>query len=170
MTDARTTPYDFCSTRMPNAAGSSVTGLLMAADMPQHSRPRAGGSPGQQVAPTLLQAVERRPDERREHRERGRRYQQEQHDPAAGLIHGRAEEDRPGQGDGHEGVSRPAGRGELDQRGQAGAAGPRCARHPVHQAAGLAGRRGANPRAGPHRAARGAGRVTVRRIASDIRM
>ena len=45
VTDARTTPYDFCSTRMPNAAGSSVTGLLMAADMPQHSRPRASSVP-----------------------------------------------------------------------------------------------------------------------------
>ena len=43
--DARATPYAFCSTRMPNAAGSSVTGLLIAADMPQHSRPRASRVP-----------------------------------------------------------------------------------------------------------------------------
>ncbi len=40
VTEARATPYAFCSTRMPNAAGSSVTGLLIAADMPQQSRPR----------------------------------------------------------------------------------------------------------------------------------
>ena len=45
VTDARITPYDFCSTRMPNAAGSSVTGLLMAADIPQQSRPRASRVP-----------------------------------------------------------------------------------------------------------------------------
>ena len=45
VTDARTTPYDFCSTRMPNAAGSSVTGLLIAADIPQQSKPRASRVP-----------------------------------------------------------------------------------------------------------------------------
>ena len=45
VTDARTTPYAFCSTRMPNAAGSSVTGLLMAADIPQQSKPRASSVP-----------------------------------------------------------------------------------------------------------------------------
>ena len=45
VTEARATPYAFCSTRMPNAAGSSVTGLLIAADMPQQSRPRASRVP-----------------------------------------------------------------------------------------------------------------------------
>ena len=45
VTDARTTPYAFCSTRMPNAAGSSVTGLWMAADIPQQSKPRASRVP-----------------------------------------------------------------------------------------------------------------------------
>ena len=30
---------------MPNAAGSSVTGLLIAADIPQQSRPRASSVP-----------------------------------------------------------------------------------------------------------------------------
>ena len=45
MTAARATPYAFCSTSTPNAAGSSVTGLLIAADMPQQSRPRASRVP-----------------------------------------------------------------------------------------------------------------------------
>jgi hypothetical protein len=43
--DARATPYAFCRTKMPNAAGSNVTGLSIAADMPQHSRPRASRVP-----------------------------------------------------------------------------------------------------------------------------
>ena len=115
---------------------------------------------GQQVATALLHAVQGRPDERREHRERRHRHQQEEHHPAAGLIHRRAEEDRPGQRHGDERVAGAAGGGQFDERGQAGPPGPRGAGHPVHEAAGPAGRGGAGPRAGPDRAARGAGRAT----------
>jgi hypothetical protein len=44
-TEARATPYAFCRTRMPNAEGSSVSGFLIAADIPQHSSPRARSVP-----------------------------------------------------------------------------------------------------------------------------
>jgi len=43
--DARATPYAFCKTRMPKAAGNSVSGLVTAADMVKHSRPRASRVP-----------------------------------------------------------------------------------------------------------------------------
>ncbi len=47
VTAALVTTYAFCSTRTPNAAGSSVTASLcsIAPDMPQHSRPRASSVP-----------------------------------------------------------------------------------------------------------------------------
>jgi hypothetical protein len=62
----------------------------------------------------LPHAVQGRADERRENRERSHCHQQEEHDLAARLIHGRAEEDSPGQGYGDEGVSGPAGGGQFD--------------------------------------------------------
>ena len=46
VTDARVTAYAFCSTSTPNAAGNNVTGsLVTAADIAQHSRPRASSVP-----------------------------------------------------------------------------------------------------------------------------
>ena len=43
----RVTPYAFCSTSTPNAAGSSVTVVVQntAPDIPQHSSPRASSVP-----------------------------------------------------------------------------------------------------------------------------
>ena len=44
-TELRVTAYAFCRTRTPKAAGNSVMGLCRAADIPQHSRPRASRVP-----------------------------------------------------------------------------------------------------------------------------
>ncbi len=45
VTALRVTPYAFCRISTPNAAGKSVSGSCSAADIPQHSRPRASSVP-----------------------------------------------------------------------------------------------------------------------------
>ena len=93
------------------------------------------------------------------------RDEQEQHHLAPGLVDRGAEEDRPGERHGDEGVARAAGGGQLDQRGQPGPAGPEA---PVTRWTSAAGSCG---RPGPTARARGASRADrFAAVASDIRM
>ena len=116
---------------------------------------RAGHAPAEQatgqqgadhdVPAAVPDPVQHRPDERGQHGERCHRDEQGERDPAPGLVHRGAEEQRAGQGHGHERIRRRAGRGQLDEPVQAGAGSPGGLRHPADAPSRATGGGGAGP-------------------------
>ena len=86
--------------------------------------------------------VQHGPDERGQQRERRQCDEQGQRDPAAGLVHRGAEEQRPGQGDRDERVGGGPGRGQFQQPVQTGPVGPGRAGQLPDDPLRAAGRRG----------------------------
>ena len=127
--------------------------------------PPAQQAPGEQraghdVAASLLNPVQHRPDERREHHERRHRDEQVENHLAARLVERGVEEQRPGQRHDHEGVPDVARRGQLDQVREAGAARAGGTGDPVEEPARAARRAGAGPRGtGSRGGARPGGRL-----------
>ena len=113
----------------------------------QHAPAEVAG--GDRPPAAALQPVQRRPDDRGEHGERGHRDQQVQRDVAALGVGGRREEQRPGQRDGDHRVPghvQGVDPQELGQAALAGAVGPAGRAHPVGRRDGELLRSGRPPR------------------------
>jgi hypothetical protein len=97
--DAWVTRNALEATRQPSAAGTARTSC------PAHRPAPSTGTPGGQggsdrPAPAVPEAVEERPDQRRDDGERGHGQQQELGDLGPGLVGGQGEEQGAGQRDG----------------------------------------------------------------------